>query len=100
MPNGDEKICTSVREMLQREDVYEGEDEIAYATKFSLKSGANRALILVYNTGKMHVQGADSPLKDWAGNVKESIEKGTAAPGVLLPAEIEKFPQTLQERGL
>lgn len=98
MPNGDEQICNSVRAMLEREGVYEREDDIDYATKFSLKSGANRAIILVYNTGKMHVQGADSPLKTWAGNVKESIEQGTAAPGVLLPAEIEKFPQTLQER--
>lgn len=98
MPNGDEQICNSVRAMLEREGVYEREDEIDYATKFSLKSGANRAIILVYNTGKMHVQGADSPLKTWAGNIKESIEQGTAAPGVLLPAEIEKFPQTLQER--
>ena len=98
MANGDEKICNSVREYLQREGVYEREDEIDYATKFSLKSGANRTLILVYNSAKIHVQGADSPLKTWAEGVKESIEKGTAAPGVLLPAEIEKFPQTLQER--
>jgi hypothetical protein len=98
MSNGDEQICNGVRAMLEREGVFEREDDIDYATKFSLKSGANRAIILVYNTGKMHVQGADSPLKTWAGNVKESIEQGTAAPGVLLPAEIEKFPQTLQER--
>ncbi|MDZ5843365.1 hypothetical protein U4I66_16085 [Stenotrophomonas maltophilia] len=84
--------------MLQRESVYEREENIDYATKFYLKSGVNRSIILVYNTGKMHVQGADSPLKVWAENVKVSIAQGTAAPGVLLPAEIEKFPQTLQER--
>lgn len=98
MANGDEKICATVRELLQREGVYEREEEIDYATKFHLRSGANRALLLVYNSGKMHVQGADSPLKVWAFGVKESVEHGTAAPGILLPAEIEKFPTTLQER--
>ncbi|WP_034264043.1 hypothetical protein [Aminiphilus circumscriptus] len=98
MSNGDEKVCNAVRELLNQNGVLEGEQEIQYATKFSVKSGANKAGIIVYNSGKIHVEGADSELKKWVTDLKTSIESGTAAPGILLPAEIEKFPQTLQER--
>jgi hypothetical protein len=98
MPNGDEAICNAVREALTRNSILDGEQEIQYATKFSTKSGATRAGIIVYNTGKIHLEGADSELKVWLVQLKDSVEFGNAAPGILLPAEIEKFPQTLQER--
>jgi hypothetical protein len=98
MPNGDEKVCTTVREALTKNGVLEGEQEIQYATKFIAKSGASKAGLSVFNSGKMHVDGADSDLKKWLLELKTSIEAGNAAPGILLPAEIEKFPQTLQER--
>ncbi|MBL8421125.1 MAG: hypothetical protein JNK92_10870 [Dechloromonas sp.] len=98
MPNGDEKICSAVREALKQNAVLESEQDIQHATKFSVKSGANKAGMLVYNTGKIHVEGAGSELKKWVSALKSSIESGSAVPGILLPAEIEKFPQTLQER--
>jgi hypothetical protein len=98
MPNGDEKVCASVREALKQNGVLDSEQEIQHATKFLAKSGANKAGLAVYNTGKMHVDGADSDLKKWLIELKTSIEAGNAAPGILLPAEIEKFPLTLQER--
>jgi hypothetical protein len=46
----------------------------------------------------MNVEGSDSELKKWLISLKESIEKGSGAPGVLLPDSIEKPPQTLKER--
>ena len=98
MPNGDAKICNSVREALKQNGVLENEQDIQHATKFSIKSGANRAGILVYNSGKIHVEGAESELKKWVLELKTSIETGAAVPGSLLPVEIEKIPQTLQER--
>lgn len=98
MPNGDEKVCTNVREALSKNNVLETEQEIQNATKFIAKSGVNKGAIAVYNSGKMVVEGADSELKKWLVELKASIEAGHAAPGILLPAEIEKFPQTLQER--
>jgi hypothetical protein len=55
-------------------------------------------VLAVYNSGKLHVDGPDSDLKKWLGELKAALEAGNAAPGILLPAEIEKFPQTLQER--
>lgn len=98
MPNGDEKMCESVREALKNNSVLDSEQEIQHATKFNAKSGANKAGIAVYNSGKMHVDGPDSELKKWLVDLKAALEAGNAAPGILLPAEIEKFPQTLQER--
>ncbi|MBC8724992.1 hypothetical protein F6X37_26445 [Paraburkholderia sp. 31.1] len=98
MPNGDGKVCGAVRESLTQNSVLEAEQDIQFATKFTVKSGANRAGIIVYNSGKIHVEGAESDLKKWLVELKASIESGSAAPGILLPAEIEKFPQTLQDR--
>ncbi|OJH33705.1 hypothetical protein [Cystobacter ferrugineus] len=98
MPNGDEKTCKSVREALMQNSVLDSEQEIQHATKFIAKSGANKAGLIVFNSGKMHVEGADSLLKKWLLELKTSIEEGNAAPGILLPVEIEKFPKTLQER--
>ncbi|MFT3938193.1 hypothetical protein [Rhodopseudomonas sp.] len=74
------------------------ESEIQHATKFTVKSGAQTASINVYNSGKLHVEGKVSELKNWLEQLKESIEKGSGGPVALLPAEIEKFPQTLRDR--
>lgn len=98
MPNGDEKICNAVRDALTTNNILDAEQDIQHATRFSVKSGATRAGMLVYNSGKIVLEGADSELKKWLAGLKTSIESGAATPGILLPAEIEKFPQTLQER--
>lgn len=98
MSNGDSEICKSVQQALEASSVFDGSEEIQNATKIKAKSGLNRAVALVYNSGKIVVQGPDSELKSWLLNLKQSIESGSAAPGILLPAEIERFPQTLRER--
>lgn len=98
MSNGDERLCEIVRSSLTAHKIEFSEADIQYATKFTAKSGAHSASINVYNTGKMHIEGKSSDLKNWLGGLKESIEKGTGGPVALLPAEIEKFPQTLRER--
>jgi len=98
MTNGDSKICKSVQQALEASSVFDGTEEIQNATKIKAKSGSNKAFALVYNSGKIVIQGPDSELKTWLLNLKQSIESGSAAPGILLPAEIERFPQTLRER--
>lgn len=98
MTNGDPKICKAVHGALSENGILDGQEEIQHATSFLVKSGANRANILVYNSGRIRVQGPESELKKWLNELKSSIEAGSAAPGVLLPAEIEKFPQTLLTR--
>lgn len=98
MSNGDEKVCDTVRSALSAHKMEFAETEIQHATKFTVKSGSQTASINVYNTGKIHAEGKTSDLKTWTEQLKESIEKGTGGPVALLPAEIEKFPQTLRER--
>ncbi len=98
MSTGDERICNQVRSTLQANGIFDEEIEIQNATKLKVKLGSNRAAINVFNTGKINIEGSESNLKKWLVDLKSSIENGTKTPGVLLPAEIEKFPQTLQER--
>lgn len=98
MSNGDEKLCETVRSALTAHKVEFAESEIQYATKFTAKSGSSTASLNVFNSGKLHIEGKDSELKKWLGGLKESIEKGSGGPVALLPAEIEKFPQTLRDR--
>ncbi|UYO50855.1 hypothetical protein KQX64_10010 [Rhodopseudomonas palustris] len=98
MSNGDDKVCGTVRDALTAHRMDFQENEIQHATKFTVKSGAQSASINVYNSGKLHVEGKVSELKNWLEQLKESIEKGSGGPVALLPAEIEKFPQTLRDR--
>lgn len=98
MSNGDDKVCATVRSALDAHKVDFQELDIQHATKFTAKLGAQSASINVYNSGKLHVEGKESDLKEWLGQLKDSIEKGAGGPVALLPAEIEKFPLTLRER--
>lgn len=98
MSNGDETVCATVRSALDAHKMDFQESDIQNATKFTAKSGAQSASLNVYNSGKLVLEGKQSELKVWMGQLKESIEKGSGGPVALLPAEIEKFPQTLRER--
>jgi hypothetical protein len=98
MANGDDKICQVVRSFLDRQDLeYEEKDE-QNGTKFNVKKLAVKANATVYNSGKIVIGGKNSPLKDLLQQMKESIEKGGALPGKLLPIEIHKLPETIQEK--
>lgn len=79
MTVGDDDICGLVRAHVTNAGILDGESEIQHATKFSLKSGANRAGLLVYNSGKVVVEGADSELKQWCQELKTSIQTRASA---------------------
>lgn len=98
MANGDDEVVASVQTALKANDVSFQETDIDHATKFDCKSGKDKCSLVVYNSGKMVVQGQSSPLKSWLESAKDAVQQGQAAPGALLPPEIEKFPQTLQKR--
>ena len=98
MPKADPKIYEQVKRSLQEAAILETESDVQHGTKFSCRSGIQKAAIIVFNTGKVHVEGNETELKGWLGKLKTSIETGSALPGVLLPAEIEKLPQTLKDR--
>lgn len=98
MTVADPKIYETVTSFLQRQKLYFEETEEQYCCKFSVKSGPNQAYISVFNSGKIVVGGKDSPLKNELNKLKEAIENSAALPGQVLPFEIEKYPETIQEK--
>lgn len=98
MPNADEKVLGEVISFLNRQKLQHTESEEQYCTKVNVRSGAQRASVSVYNTGRMSVQGPPSQLKTLLEQMKQGIETGGAVPGQALPFEIELFPQTVREK--
>lgn len=98
MTVGDAKICDEVRQKLKTTDIFDSEQEEQNATKFSTRRGVDKATLQVFNTGKMVVQGKHSGLKTWLEDLVSSIKSGSSTPTIMLPAEIEKFPQTLMDK--
>ena len=100
MSNGDETVCGAIRSALNANNVAFQETDVQNATKFTGRLGSQVASINVYNTGKINVEGKQTDLKSWMTELKDSVESGSGSgsPATRLPAEIEKFPQTLRER--
>ena len=92
MSAGDEQTLRAVTSFLERQKLECNATEQQWCTQLSVRSGVNRATINVYNTGKIVVGGKDSPLKNLFLELKQAIETGQAAPGHILPFEIDKFP--------
>lgn len=65
--------------------------------RIDVQHGKNKCVVKVFSTGTIQVQGAASKLKEALEKAKEAIENEEAI-GEMLPFEIEKFPETLQER--
>lgn len=98
MGNADEKILKEVVSFLERQKLEHEESEEQHCTKVDVRSGAYKASVNVYNTGKLVVGGKESALKTLLQQLKEGIETGATVPGQALPFEIDRFPQTIQER--
>ena len=65
--------------------------------RIDVKHGKHKCAVKVYSTGTIQIQGGASKLKEALEKAKEAIENEEAI-GEMLPFEIEKFPETLQER--
>ena len=76
MTNGNPRITHLVQNTLESNGVLDDTNEIQYATKFTAQFESFRAHILVYNTGKIVVQGRLSPRVTGLQNVKTSIKAG------------------------
>ncbi|MEN9663794.1 MAG: hypothetical protein RLZZ326_157 [Planctomycetota bacterium] len=87
MTNGNPRISHLVQSALKSNGVLDDKNEIQFATQFTAQFESFRAHILVYNTGKIVVQGRWSPLKAWLGKVKRSIETGKPIPAFEPPID-------------
>lgn len=100
MSNGDSKILVLVESFLQRQKLDFGKENGQHCTLFRVQTGAQKATVNVYNTGKIVVGGPDSKLNTLLQDMKGALEAGEVGVGQTLPFEIEKFPQTIRERVL
>ncbi len=98
MSNGDSKILALVESFLQRQKLDFGKEDGQHCTLFRVQTGAHKATVNVYNTGKIVGGGPDSKLKTLFQDMKGALEAGEVGVGQTLPFEIEKFPQTIRER--
>jgi len=87
MTNGNPRITHLVQNALEGNGVLDDTNEIQYATKFTAQFESFRAHILVYNTGKIVVQGRLSHLVTWLQNVKTSIKAGRLIPAFEPPID-------------
>lgn len=94
----DPKMLAEVKAFLDRQKLDVVESEEQHCVKFEVRSGAQRAHLSVFNTGKLLVQGPATPLKGLLDQLKTALEAGGVTPGQMLPFEIERFPDTIRER--
>lgn len=92
------KTLAAVRSFLDRQRLEVTQTEEQYCAKLTVKNGPQAATVSVYNSGKLVIGGADSPLRTRLQQMKEAIEGGDATPGQTLPFEIERFPEAIVER--
>ena len=87
MTNGNPRITNLVQAAVENNVLLEKQEEIQYATRFTATFGSLRAYILVFNTGKIVVQGRLSHMEAWLGKVKRSIEAGKPIPAFEPPID-------------
>lgn len=98
MPSGDKQTVREVESFLARQQLEYVPTEEQYCTKLAVKRRGTVVPVSIYNTGKIVVGGADSPLRTLLEEMKAALTEGTAVPGQALPFEIERFPETIRER--
>ena len=86
-----------IKSFIERNDWPFSEKMEGTTNRIDVKHGKHKCVVKVYGTGTIQVQGGESKLKAALTEAKEAIENEEAI-GEMLPFEIEKFPETLQER--
>ncbi len=94
----DPKMLAEVKAFLDRQRLDATESEEQRCLKLEVRSGAQRAYVSVFGTGKLLVQGPAGPLKGRLEEMKTALEAGGVAPGQALPFEVERFPEAVRER--
>ncbi len=98
MTTGEAKTFQAVASFLERQKLDYSCTEEQHCTKFTVRVGVHVAFVSVYSSGKIVVGGKETPLRTRLGEMKTAVEAGGLTPGQALPFEIDKFPQTIQER--
>jgi len=97
MPEIQEVNYTQIKSFIERNEWPFSEKMEGANNRIDVQHGKNKCVVKVYSTGTVQIQGVDSKLKEALAKAKDAIENEEAI-GEILPFEIEKFPETLQER--
>ena len=88
---------TQIKSFIERNEWPFSEKMEGTNNRVDVQHGKNTCVVKVYSTGTVQIQGGESKLKEALSKAKEAIENEEAV-GEILPFEIEKFPEILQER--
>jgi len=72
--------------------------EEKYSNHIYVETGSYKASIQIYSSGKIVIEGSESPLRFVLENLKDNLERGVLKPEDTLPYEIERFPEIIKER--
>jgi len=86
-----------IRSFIERNGWVFTEKKEGEINRIDVQHGKFKCAIKVYSTGTIQAQGRDSKLKEALEKAKEAVENEGAI-GEMLPFEIERFPEILQER--
>lgn len=92
------KTLAAVVSFLSRQKLEFKESDEQHCAKLEVRSGARKATVSVYKTGRIVVGGPETPLRKLLQDMKEGIKAGGFRPGQALPFEIDQFPDTIRER--
>ena len=95
---GDEATLNAARSFLDRQQLPFTETNEQYCTKLSVKVAGKAGHCSIFNSGKIVIGGAEGPIKTLLEQFKSAYEAGDGLPGGILPFEIDRLPDTLQEK--
>ena len=98
MSNGENELAGKFREQFANDRIKFSEKEVQDGTRFEVGAARKKAIVTVNQTGSVVVQGADSKEKNYCEELRNEIVNLTFALKRALSPEIEKLPETLQEK--
>ena len=98
MPVGNQQVYDAVCSFLKQIGLEYTVEEENHCDHFGVKTGAFKADLSVFTTGKILLGGQDSPLRKLLENAKADLMMGSLSKLNSLPEDIERLPETLREK--
>jgi len=87
MPRSKPAICRVIHTILEEKGVLDRVDEIQHARKFTVWHECQQAVLVVYDTGTIVVQGRVSGLHRWLQQLKVAVTSNRPVPPLPLGEE-------------
>jgi hypothetical protein len=87
MPSTEPAVCRVIHTFLKEKGVLHQVKEIQHARKFTVSHGRQQAVLLVYDTGTIVVQGRPSGLHRWLQQLEIAVTSNRLVPPLPLAEE-------------